>query len=110
SYAISNNVITGNRSDAQTGGGGGIYLDANTAIDAGGGIHDSMIARNSNGWGIGGGISISNGLNKTVTLTKDYIVQNVGDGITNTSTLVLTNTLIRDNSGQNCTGGTGCPN
>lgn len=110
SYAISNDVITGNRSDGQTGGGGGIYLDASTAIDDGGGIHDSMIARNSNGWGIGGGISISNGLNKTVTLTKDYIVQNVGDGITNTATLVLADTLIRDNSGHNCSGGVGCPN
>ena len=110
SYSIFNDEITGNSSDGLNGGGGGIYLDASTAVDTGGGIHDSMIARNSNGWGVGGGISISNGLNKTVTLTKDYIVQNVGDGITNTAALVATDTIIRDNSGQNCTGGTGCPN
>ncbi len=109
-YSISNDVITSNRSDALTGGGGGLLLDAGTSVDVGGGIHDSLVALNSNGWGIGGGISISDGVGKTVALTKDYIVQNVGTGISNTSTLVLTDAIIRDNSGQNCVGGTGCPN
>jgi hypothetical protein len=109
-YSISNDVITSNGSDALTGGGGGLFLDAGTSVDVGGGIHDCLVALNSNGWGTGGGISISGGVGKTVALTKDYIVHNVGTGISNTSTLVLADTIIRDNSGQNCVGGAGCPN
>jgi hypothetical protein len=48
---------------------GGLFLDAGTSVDVGCGIHDSLVALNSNGWGTDGGISISGGVGKTVTVS-----------------------------------------
>jgi hypothetical protein len=65
--------------------------------------------------GDGGGI-LSAALDKTAPLSLDhvYVVENQAfrggaGGISNSATLVLTHTTIKDNSGLNCTGGVGCP-
>src|SRR5260221_502968 len=50
-------------------GGAAYFWTPGTSVDVGGGIHDSLVALNSNGWATGGGISISGGVGKTVTVS-----------------------------------------
>jgi Right handed beta helix region len=82
-------------------------------------ITRTIIAHNSasgsNGVGDGGGIfTASENVHNTLTLTQVYVVENqaapgAAGGISNGGTLVLSGTVIKDNSGVNCQGGFGCP-
>ena len=65
--------------------------------------------------GTGGGIFTAAASNTEVlTLDYVYIVENqaaadAAGGVANEGTLILRHTTIRDNSGVNCSGGSGCP-
>jgi hypothetical protein len=109
---IANNVATGPESPR----GGGLFVVANGTQS----ITNTVVTHNtadggSGSGGDGGGV-LSAAATRAATLVLDhaYVIENLASqggagGISNEGTLVLTHTTIKDNSGQNCSGGTGCP-
>jgi hypothetical protein len=110
---ISDNSATGPESPS----GGGLFVlvagDRQTIVRT---VIDHNTADGGPGSGGDGGGVFSAGVNRTARLALDhvYVVENQASqggagGISNSATLVLTDTTIKDNSGLNCTGGIGCP-
>ncbi|HET9389608.1 MAG TPA: right-handed parallel beta-helix repeat-containing protein [Steroidobacteraceae bacterium] len=96
--------------------GGGMFILLGGGAQS---VATTVIAHNSatgpGGVGDGGGLFIAAAdAHDTLTLNKVYVVENQASpgsagGVANEGTLLLNGTIIRDNTGVNCEGGSGCP-